>query len=153
MLGKSGTLYLAHMNMEDMEPTVGSKFPFNKNVFFGNTLKEAQDKARTACKGDDAQCEKHFSIAQVEFERGDVKKGDSPDTFYVTGIVETYHWNGTPKLDDTISIASTSASSTCSEESKKPFGTTMASPRAFQAALAKLEQYDDNTYELTTFGR
>ena len=32
MLGKSGTLYLAHMNMEGMEPTVGSKFPFNVRI-------------------------------------------------------------------------------------------------------------------------
>ena len=55
MFGQSETLYLAHMKMKGMEPTVGKKFPFKKNVFFGTTMKEAMDKGRAACGNDEAE--------------------------------------------------------------------------------------------------
>ena len=99
MLGKTGTLYLAHMNMEGMEPTIGKKFPFNKNVFFGATMKEAMDKGRAACGNDEAECGKHLGLMQVEFERGKEANGDSQDTFYIRNITNRYNWGGTKELE------------------------------------------------------
>lgn len=127
MLGQSGTLYLAHMNFSGMEPTVGKKFPFNKNVYFGATMKEAMDKGRAACGNDEAECEKYLGLMQVEFERGKEANGDSPDTFYVTKIMNQSNWSGTEEkgpAEPVDRIQKDEQCSVCSAESEPAISTT-----------------------------
>lgn len=156
MLGKSGTLYLAHMSMEDMEPTVGSKFPFNRNVFFGATMAEAMDKGRVACGNDEAECEKYLGLMQVEFERGKEANGDSPNTFYIRNITKRYNWGGTKELELRLPEAAQGASNSLHRslselaDAAKPDDASSTSTSASKPGIAALITHSPTPWMVTT---